>query len=104
MPYTATIYYYNIKNDNHNHFPSLKTCQTLIYPSLNPPKSFLPRGFQTRAVQEAFLDFLDLGAEPSFLMGSAVKSTIGFSLSLPKSQTLTPDSVAAETHYNLGLN
>lgn len=40
----------------------------------------------------------------SFLLGSQVKSAIGFSLSLPRSQTLIPFSVAAETHCNLGLN
>jgi len=75
-----------------------------MLPSLNPPKSFLPKGFQTKAVQVAGLDFLDLTAVASFLNGSTDKSTIGFSESLAKSQTLTPDSVAAETHCNLGLN
>lgn len=100
LPIIIIIY----KNDHFNHFPSLTTCQTLMCPSLNPAKIFLPRGFQTRAVQAAGLDFLDLAAELSFLMGSTVKSTMGFSRSHPKSQTLTPDSRAAETHYNLGLN
>jgi len=75
-----------------------------MFPSLNPAKSFLPSGFQTRAVQAACLDFLDLAPEFSFLCGSTVKSTIGFSWSYPKSQTLTPESRAAQTHYNLGLN
>lgn len=72
-------------------------------PSLNPAKSFLPRGFHTRAVQAAGLYFFDL-VVLSFLMGSIYKSTMGFSWSYPKSQTLTPESRAAETHYNLGLN
>jgi hypothetical protein len=48
-------------------------------PSLNPAKSFLPRGFQVRAVQAADLDFLDLATVLSFLKGSTLKSTIGFS-------------------------
>jgi len=50
-----------------------------MYPSLYPAKSFFPRGFQTKAVQEAGLDFLDLAVLVSFLMGSTLKSTIGFS-------------------------
>jgi len=54
-------------------------------------------------MHEAALDFLDL-VDYSLLLGSQTKSAIGFSLSLPKSQTLIPFSVAAETHCNLGLN
>jgi hypothetical protein len=42
-------------------------------------------------------DLLDL------LMISQFNSFIGVSLSFIKSHTLTPVSVAAETHYNLGL-
>jgi len=38
------------------------------------------------------------------LTGSAVKSAIGFSLVDIKSQILTPESVAAATCYNFGLN
>lgn len=79
------------------------TYQTLIRLSLNPPNNFLPRGFQTNDMHEAGLVFLDL-VDYSFLLGSQTKSTIGFSLSLPKSQTLIPFSVAADTHCNLGLN
>jgi hypothetical protein len=54
-------------------------------------------------VFEAGLHFLLL-MDYSFLLGSQTKSAIGFSLSLPKSQTLIPFSVAALTHCNLGLN
>jgi len=41
---------------------------------------------------------------PSLLTYSGFKSVNDLSPSLIKSQTLTPFSVAAETHYNLGLN
>jgi len=97
--YSIKIY----KNEFQTHFPSLVTCQTLMNPSLNPAKSFFPRGFQVRAVHTAGLDFLVLEVV-SFLMGSTDKVVKGFSESLPKSQTLTPESVAALTHCNLGLN
>lgn len=40
----------------------------------------------------------------SLFLISAVKSAMGFSLVDIKSQILIPLSVAAETHYNLGLN
>jgi len=51
-------------------------------------------------VHDNGLDFLSLF---SYLATSGLKSDKALSFSLIKSQTLTPVSVAAETHYNFGL-
>lgn len=71
--------------------------------SVKPPKSFLPKAFQANEVQMGFFYFLVV-LTSLFLTGSIVKSAIDFSLSLIKSQTLIPLSVAAQTHWSLGLN
>jgi hypothetical protein len=67
---------------------------------VNPANNFLPVEFQQIEVDGeylvSFFSELDFG-------NSCLKSANALSFSLIKSQTLTPFSVAADTHYNLGL-
>lgn len=73
---------------------------TLILESVNPANNFLPVEFQQIEVDGANLTsfFSDYA-----FGNSCLKSANGLSVSLIKSHTLTPFSVAADTHYNLGL-
>jgi len=72
---------------------------TLILLSANPANNFLPVEFQQIDVHYEYLVSFFSG----FPGNSCLKSDKVLSFSLIKSQTLTPFSVAAETHYNLGL-
>jgi len=67
---------------------------------MNPANNFLPVEFQQMAVQINGLLFFPLF---SVFAVSGFKSDNDLSVSLIKSQTLTPFSVAADTHYNFGL-
>lgn len=75
-------------------------CHTLILESVNPANNFLPVEFQQMDVLGAYL--VSFFSDKAF-GNSCLKSANGLSSSLIKSQTLTPFSVAADTHYNLGL-
>lgn len=75
---------------------------------MNPAKSFLPKEFQVKEVHMGNLAYL-----VAFLVSPSFFSTTGLltykvANSLVevdiKSQILTPYSVPAATHYNLGLN
>jgi len=67
---------------------------------VNPANNFLPVEFQQIEVLGANLT--SFFSDKAF-GNSCFKSATAKLLSLIKSQTLTPFSVAAATHYNLGL-
>lgn len=79
-------------------------CQTEMFPSVKPANNFLPKAFQ---VMETHIGILTAKAfSPSFLSTTGITG-IKVSMVLGevdiKSQILTPCSVPAATHYNLGL-
>lgn len=76
-----------------------------MFPSVNPAKIFLPKAFQVTETHMGNLTYLIFLA-PSYykLAGlSAYKKAMGLGEVDIKSQILTPYSVPAATHYNLGL-
>jgi len=85
---------------------SALTCHTLICPSVNPEKSFLPKAFQVNEIHIGNFTALTFLSPSLFSVGglSACKVAIGLVADDIKSQILTPYSVPAATHYNLGLN
>lgn len=73
---------------------------TLIFESENPANNFLPVEFQQ--IEVDYANLTSFFSDAAF-GNSCLKSANALSFSDIKSQTLTPFSVAALTHYNLGL-
>lgn len=74
-----------------------------MFPSVNPAKSFLPKAFQVKETHMGNLESFFLSFPASYYSLSAYKEAMGLAEVDIKSQILTPCSVPAATHYNLGL-
>jgi len=77
---------------------------TEMFPSVKPANNFLPKAFQVTDTHMGILAYTAFS--PSLLSttgNSGIKvSKVVLEVDI-KSQILTPDSVPAATHYNLGL-
>lgn len=70
---------------------------------MKPAKIFLPKAFQVKEIHIGNFYLFKVPSLVSVTIYSAYKVAIGLTLADIKSQILTPYSVPAATHYNLGL-
>lgn len=70
---------------------------------MKPAKIFLPKAFQVKEIHIGNFYLFTVPSLVSVTIYSAYKVAIGLTLADIKSQILTPYSVPAATHYNLGL-
>jgi len=79
--------------------------QTEMFPSVKPANNFLPKAFQVTDIHIGNLAALATVYPSFFSTGGKTGTKVSIALGEVdiKSQILTPDSVPAATHCNLGL-